>query len=133
VSNTVPTEAEIGRVLKSLEAGVVATPDPSFKPDFSTPQNTYKVLNQAVKTNDWKLALTCMSPRLKADATQGVEGELLEAIGPAIMSAMGPVALGKQLSATDDVQVFEYSRNGEPVTNDDQRFVKIDGKWLLDN
>lgn len=135
MSNSIePTAAEIRSVLSALAAGpVTATPDPTFKTSYATPQATYVTLNQAIRTRDVNLALSCMSPRMASAFTSGLEGELFKSIGGAILAEMGEVSLGAQLSSAENVQVFAYSRNGVEVKGDDQRFVKVDGKWLTDN
>ncbi len=118
-------------VVERLFTGNVEGPRPGkkLKLDLSTPAGTYKALRHAVATRDLDLMLKLAAPGRLTELASPLGREL----APLFFAEFGIVKLGKLVEDGADRKVYTYYRNGALVTDDDQRFVKIDGKWLLDN
>jgi hypothetical protein len=134
----------LDRLMYNAFAGVEESkPNPNFKPSYKTPQATIKVLREGVRTGDFKLVASCLTPqsaeKLVADLTKELEsvtGDLnelgvkaLEELAGLFLIPFENYKLGKLVSSTSDERVYEYST--AIIPKDTQTFKKIDGKWLL--
>lgn len=119
--------------------GEVGAPNPKFKPSYTSPEATAKVLVEAIRTQNAKLAMSCVSEaaakKMLADMPAdfkdvlGAEG-FEDLVGMFMLPLLKGYTLGQLISESPEKRVYEYATDMGPGESP-QTFVKVGAKWLM--